>query len=137
MSATVTTELRVRYAETDAQGVVHHANYLVWFELGRSAWLRAHGLRYAEWERAGLFVVVAEATARYRAPAFYDDLVRLEVKLTRVRAGYFEFAYRVLNEQGTILAEGQTRHLVVGVDKKPARLPDDMFQRLKRAAETV
>ncbi|GAB4173686.1 MAG: thioesterase family protein [Geothermobacteraceae bacterium] len=137
MSATVTTELRVRYAETDAQGVVHHANYLVWFELGRSAWLRAHGLRYAEWERAGLFVVVAEATARYRAPAFYDDVVRLEVKLTRVRAGFFEFAYRVLDEQGTILADGHTRHLVVGADKKPARLPADLFQRLKRAAETA
>jgi len=136
MSATVVTELTVRYAETDAQGVVHHANYLVWFELGRSAWLKAHGLRYAEWEKTGLFVVVAEASARYRAPAFYDQQITLETELGRFRGSYFEFKYHVRNADGLLLAEGHTRHLVTDHDHRPARLPEQVLARLRVARTT-
>lgn len=133
MSSPISTEITVRYAETDAQGVVHHSNYLVWFELGRAAWLKAHGLRYADWEKAGLFVVVAEATARYRAPAFYDNQLTLTTDLQKLRGGYFEFVYQVHGPEGQLLAEGQTRHLVTGRDRKPARLPDEMLKPLQKA----
>jgi len=133
MPATVTSEITVRYAETDAQGVVHHANYLVWFELGRAAWLKAHGLRYAEWEKAGLFVVVAEATARYRAPAFYDEQLSLSTELGRFRGSFFEFRYLVHNAGGELLCEGHTRHLVTDHDHNPSRLPEDVLARLKAA----
>lgn len=131
MSATVETDITVRYAETDAQGVVHHANYLVWFELGRSAWLRAHGLRYAEWEKAGLFVVVAEASARYRAPAFYDQFLTLETKLGRFRGNFFEFKYRVLGPDGRLLAEGHTRHLVTDRQHRLSRLSPEILEQFK------
>jgi acyl-CoA thioester hydrolase len=133
MPASITTDINVRYAETDAQGVVHHANYLVWFELGRSSWLKAHGLRYAEWEKSGLFVVVAEATIRYRAPAFYDDCLKLTTTLLKVRGRYFEFAYEVHGPEGKLLADGTTRHLVTSRDRTLAQLPADMLEGLKRA----
>jgi len=71
-----TTEIRVRYAETDAMGVVYYANYLVWFELGRTDWIRAHGMTYREFEEHGVLLPVIEAHCAYRASARYDDLVR-------------------------------------------------------------
>ena len=78
--------LIVRYAETDAQGVVHHANYLTWFEEGRSEFLRQLGMNYSDFERAGFFVVVAHAEVDYRAPAFYEDLVTVMVPLEKARS---------------------------------------------------
>jgi len=131
MPRTVATEVTVRYAETDAQGVVHHSNYLVWFELGRACWLKAHGLRYAEWEADGLLVVVAEARARYRAPALYDQTLRIETELIKARTGYFAFAYRVVSTEEQLLCEGETRHLVTDRRHRAARLPDDVFRKLK------
>lgn len=83
----VETEIRVRYAETDAMGVVHHAAYLVWFELGRTEYTRAAGLPYREVESGGIRLVVVEATARFHRPARYDDvvLVRTATRSTRPR----------------------------------------------------
>ncbi len=115
-------ELTVRYAETDAQGIVHHAGYLVWFEEGRSDFLRRRGIPYSELERAGYYVVVAGAELRYRTPAFYEDRLTVETILRRARGKFLEFGYRVLRGE-MLLVEGTTRHVVVDRDRRPVSLP--------------
>jgi acyl-CoA thioester hydrolase len=120
---TTSFDLIVRYAETDAQGVVHHANYLIWFEEGRSDHLRQKGLCYSDMERSGFFVVVAEAQVQYKAPAFYEDRITIETTLQRARGKILEFTYRALNQAGATLAEGRTLHVVLGADRRPASLP--------------
>lgn len=124
-------DLIVRYAETDAQGVVHHANYLVWFEEGRSDHLRQRGLCYSDMERSGFFVVVAEAQVQYKAPAFYEDRITIETTLQRARGKILEFTYRALNQAGTILAEGRTLHVVLGADRRPASLPAAVLAKIQ------
>ena len=119
--------LIVRYAETDAQGIVHHSRYLVWFEEGRSDFLRQQGLHYRDFEKAGYFIVVAAAEVKYRAPAFYEDRVTVETTLVRMRGKFIEFSYRAINEAGMLLAEGTTRHVVLGPDRKPAALPAELL----------
>ncbi|MHB1224460.1 MAG: acyl-CoA thioesterase [Gemmatimonadaceae bacterium] len=88
-------ELRVRYAETDQMGVVYHAEYLVWCEVGRTEFIRAHVRSYAELEGAGVVLAVAEASLRYHAGARYDDLVRVETRLVSVRSRTLRFEYLV------------------------------------------
>ena len=127
---TTRTEITVRYAETDAQGVVHHANYLVWFEEGRSDFLRQQGLNYTEFEKAGFFIVVAQAELKYKAPAFYEERLVIETTLSQIRAKVMKFNYRILDRQEVVRAEGQTVHMVVGQDKKPTTLPDAMMGKL-------
>jgi len=123
-------DLTVRYAETDAQGVVHHANYLVWFEEGRSDHLRQQGLCYSDMERSGLFVVVADAQLKYKAPAFYEDRITIETTLARARGRLLEFSYRALNASGLLLAEGRTLHLVIDAARRPVSLPAEILARL-------
>jgi acyl-CoA thioester hydrolase len=122
--------LTVRYAETDAQGVVNHANYLTWFEEGRSEYLRQQGLNYSDLERAGFNVVVAHAEVDYRAPAYFEDRVCITTVLRKVRSRVMEFAYRAVNQSGVLLAEGRTVHVVIGRDRRPASLPGEWLDRL-------
>ncbi len=124
-------ELTVRYAETDAQGIVHHSNYLVWFEEGRSDFLRQKGLNYSEFEKAGFFVVVADARVAYKAPAFYEDRVTVETTLERMRGKILEFSYRARNAAGILLAEGRTVHVVLGTDRRPVNLPEEYLRRIE------
>ncbi len=128
--STCTSSLIVRYAETDAQGIVHHANYLVWFEEGRSDYLRQKGLQYSDLEKQGYFVVVAEAQVQYRAPAYYEDRVTIETTLQRARGKVLEFTYRALNAAGTLLAEGRTVHVVLGRERRPVPLPAELLQQI-------
>jgi len=128
---TTSFDLTVRYAETDAQGVVHHANYLVWFEEGRSDHLRQKGLCYSDIERSGFFVVVAEAQVQYKAPAFYEDRITIETTLQRARGKILEFTYRALYQAGTTLAEGRTLHVVLGADRRPASLPAAVLAKIQ------
>ncbi|MGE4545852.1 MAG: acyl-CoA thioesterase [Pedobacter sp.] len=127
---TKTTNLIVRYAETDAQGVVHHSNYLVWFEEARSDFLRQQGLPYSDLEKDGFFVVVTEVAVTYRSPAFYEDRISIETRLVKARGRLLEFVYRILNAEGTLLAEGRTRHLVLGADRRPVSLPKPVLEKL-------
>jgi acyl-CoA thioester hydrolase len=124
-------DLIVRYAETDAQGIVHHANYLIWFEEGRSDHLRQKGLCYSDMERSGFFVVVAEAQVQYKAPAFYEDRITIETTLQRARGKILEFTYRALNQAGTTLAEGRTLHVVLGADRRPVSLPAAVLAKIQ------
>jgi len=90
---TRTFTLTVRYAETDAQGVVHHANYLTWFEEGRSEFLRQQGCFYSDMERDGFLVIVARAEVDYRAPSFYEDRISIATTLEKGRGRLLEFTY--------------------------------------------
>lgn len=121
---TTSTEIRVRYVETDAQGIVHHSNYLIWFEEGRSEHLRQCGLNYTDFEKAGFFIVVVDAQMQYKAPAYYEDRVRVETTIEKLGSKMIRFAYRAINQQDVLLAQGSTTHLVLGSDRRPTRLPE-------------
>jgi acyl-CoA thioester hydrolase len=123
--------LTVRYAETDSQGIVHHANYLVWFEEGRSDYLRQRGLSYGEMEKSGFLVVVAEAEVRYRAPAYYEDVILVRTSLQRAAGKILEFTYQALRQDGTVLAEARTLHVVLGgPDRRPVSLPTELLEKM-------
>ena len=117
--------VRVRYAETDQMGVVYHANYLVWFEVGRVELMRQRGLDYKRLEtEEGCLVAVVEATARYKAPARYDDELIVETTVLSVRGPIIRFGYRILRvEDGQLLCEGETVHVVIGRDMKRRAMP--------------
>lgn len=121
-----TTVLRVRYAETDAMGIVHHATYPVWMELGRSDFLRELGQSYAEWEARGVRLVVNEIRVRFRAPARYDELVMVRTRLAEAGRRRIVFHYDIARE-GTLLAEGESIHLVAGSDGRARVLPEDLL----------
>lgn len=119
-------EIRVRYQETDGQRRVHHANFLTYFEMGRTEMLRAHGHSYRAFEDAGLFMVVSEATVRYLAPAEYDDLLRLRTRVEKIGAAHIRHAYEVI--RGTsILVTGTTTVVCVDREGRVRRLPDWML----------
>jgi acyl-CoA thioester hydrolase len=124
----VTTEVRVRYAETDQMGIVYYANYLVWFEIGRVEVLRALGLTYSQLETDHKCILpVIEATCRYRAPARYDDEILIETHPSLLRGSVLKFAYQIWRrasqkgEERKLLAEGETVHVVCDdqLSKKP------------------
>jgi acyl-CoA thioester hydrolase len=130
--------VRVRYAETDQMGVVYHANYLVWFEVGRVEFMRAHGMSYQKLEaEEGCMIAVVEVRARYRAPARYDEELVVETVMSSARGAVIRFGYRVLRElDGTLLCEGETVHVVVGRDMKRRRLPGKYADLLAAHVET-
>jgi acyl-CoA thioester hydrolase len=121
-------ELRVRYAETDSMGVVYHANYLVWFEMGRSEFCRMRGFNYRDLEDAGYYLVVSEASCKYRQPARYDEVVRVRTFLHGLQRRAICFRYQVLRQGSTeILVEGETRHLCIDATGKVKVIPDPYF----------
>jgi len=118
-------EIRVRYQETDAQGRVHHANYINYFEMGRIELLRAAGFSYRLMEAAGVMLVVIEISCRYLGPASYDDLLRLSTRTVRSRGARIEHEYRLYRD-ADLLAEG--RSVIACIDRagKVQRLPDEL-----------
>ena len=125
-------ELRVRYAETDQMGVVYHANYLVWCEIGRTDFIRAFAVTYAELERQGFGLAVSEATMRYHGAARYDDRIRVETRLVDVRSRSVVFEYVVSNaDTGNRLATAQTALISIDRAGRPVVLPQDFRDRLQ------
>ena len=123
--------VRVRYAETDQMGVVYHANYLVWFEVGRGGVIRQLGMDYKEMEQEeDALIAVAEVTARYKAPARYDDELIVRTSLVGLRGPIVRFRYVVVRAAGeTVLCEGETVHFVVGRDMKRREMPAKYAER--------
>jgi acyl-CoA thioester hydrolase len=108
-------QFRVRYAETDQMGVVYHANYLVWCEMGRTDFIRTRGVSYAELERGGVGLAVSELSARFHAPARYDDMIRVRTSLAEVKSRAIVFDYLVAHaESGTRLVTART--VLVSID---------------------
>ena len=122
--------VRVRYPEIDRMGVAYHAHYLVWFELGRTEWMRHAGRSYRDYEdEDGLRFPVVEAGARYVCPARYDDVLSVHTQVARVGGARVRFEYRVERE-GAVLASGFTEHAVIGADGRARRIPADLARRL-------
>jgi acyl-CoA thioester hydrolase len=118
-------EVRVRYQETDAMGVLHHANYLTYFEMGRIELLRACGLSYREMEESGLLMVVVKVECKYQRPAKYDDLLRLRTIVTRVTAAKVEHSYELYRGE-ELLAQGASVLACVDRSGMVQRIPDWM-----------
>lgn len=134
-SAVNETRLRVRYAETDQMGVVYHSNHFVWFEVGRVELLRQLGFSYRDMEREdGRYIAVAEAKCRYRAPVRYDEEVLIRTRLRNVRESVIHFSYELLRvDDGSLIAEGETTHIVTDANMKIAEL-QDKYLKVFRAA---
>jgi acyl-CoA thioester hydrolase len=122
---------RVRYQETDNMGFVHHSVYYVWFEVGRTEWMRQQGLTYRECEERGWLLPLIESGARYLQPARYDDFVEIESTLSIEKGATFRFDYSVRNlDTGVALATGFTRHVCIGKDHKINREATKALQQL-------
>jgi acyl-CoA thioester hydrolase len=121
----VDTVVKVRYAETDQMGVVYHANYLVWFEVGRVAWCDARGFRYSDLEeKHDRMMMVAEATCRYKAPARFEEELVIRTAVGKATDKVIRFHYEVRRKgTGELLASGESAHVVVDGALRPARLP--------------
>jgi len=119
------TRLRVRYAETDQMGVVYHANHFIWFEVGRVELLRQLGFSYRDMESQDhCFIAVVDARCRYKAPARYDDEIIVRTQLKNVRESVIHFGYELIRENdGLLLAEGETTHIVTNAEMKATALP--------------
>lgn len=113
------TSFRVRYSETDQMGIVYHANYLVWFEVGRSELFRELNLPYTQFEEQGLGLAVIEANCRYRKPSRYDDELVIITEIDHMSSRSARFSYRVYREE-TLLAEGKTVHVFINKEGRPA-----------------
>jgi acyl-CoA thioester hydrolase len=125
-------EVRVRYAETDRMGIVHHSNYLVWFELARSEFCRARGFSYLDMEeKDDALLVVAEARCRYKSPSFYEDLLTVRIRVSEVRSRSITFAYQIVRKSDDVtIAEGETLHIVTDSAKKVKTLPPSYKDKL-------
>lgn len=118
-------ELRVRYDECDPMGLVHHANYMKYFEIARTDLYRVQGGNYRDFEASGLFVVVANVECRYHSPARYDDLLKIVVKIDRITEAKIEQSYVVLRD-ATKIASGRVTLAVIDRDGKLQRIPDTL-----------
>ena len=126
------TEIRVRYAETDQMGVVYHANYLIWFEIGRSEFCRMRGFSYRDMEKKdNALLVVAESYCRYKSPAFYEDVLTVRTNVSEVRSRSIRFVYEIFRAADQVLlADGETLHLVTDENKKVRSLPATYKEKL-------
>ncbi len=130
----VETRFRVRFCETDAMGIVHHAVYLTWFEEGRSSFTRAVGYSYAQLEREGVSLAVAEVAARYHRPARYDDEVRVATCLEQVGSRGMAFTYEVRRAgDDELLVTGRSSHISIDRAGRVVRLPDRIRAHYSRA----
>ncbi len=143
--------LRVRFCETDLMGIVHHSNYLAYFEAGRVEWLRRRGVAYVDWAARGIHLPVVEASVRYRAPARFDDVIAIETRLVELRAASLRFEYRMERllpdqtrlppeetrvtdrSEPELLAEGFTRLACVNEQHAVQRFSSDILATLGSA----
>jgi acyl-CoA thioester hydrolase len=127
--------LRVRYAETDQMGVVYHANHFIWFEIGRVELMRELGFSVRDMEQdVGCFMPVVDARCRYKAPARYDDEIIVRTRLKNVRESTVHFGYELVRVDGTVLAEGETTHIVTDAQMRITPLPEEYMRVFREAA---
>jgi acyl-CoA thioester hydrolase len=124
-SRQTTSTIRVRYAETDKMGIVYYANYLIWFEIGRTDWLRHTGSTYRSMEEDGIQLPVIEAHCEYRQGARYDDEVEIRTSARRLSPVRVQFDYEAVRRpDGAVLATGHTVHATIDRSGRPVRMPD-------------
>ena len=133
MNDSVDCEIRVRYAETDQMGVAYYANYLVWFEVGRSEFCRRKGFCYADLEGLGYKLVVTDVHCRYRNSARYDEVVTVRTRLKGLNKRMITFGYQILQKDtDEVIAEGETRHICINSEGKTKSLPEPFLVCLAR-----
>jgi acyl-CoA thioester hydrolase len=136
--ASASLDLPVRYVETDGMGVVHHSNYLVWFEAARVHWMDVVGMPYAEIAAGGHHFAVTAAGVEYRAPARFGDTVRITASLALLRSRQVRFDYWVHNvASGALLATGHTEHICVDPAGRVARIPQAVMERMLLGVERL
>jgi acyl-CoA thioester hydrolase len=128
----VDTTLRVRYSETDRMGIVYHAHYIVWFEIGRTEYCRAAGMPYRAMEDAGLLILVTSVACTYRRSARYDDPVVVRSRMTELSARGCAFGYEVAGPGGSRLADGSSRHVFADSAGRLRRAPEEILRPLWR-----
>lgn len=127
LGAVTTHRLTVRFAETDLMGIVHHSNYLQYFEAARVEWLKARGVSYDSWVRAGIHLPVVDAVLRYKKPAKFDDTLLVGARVAEVTRVTVRFHYEITREVGgDLVCEGETRLACVGHDLRPRRWPAEV-----------
>jgi acyl-CoA thioester hydrolase len=132
----VETCLRVRYAETDAMGIVYHTNYIVWFEVGRGEFMRQRGGNYREFEEQGLYLPVTAVDARFLAAARYDDVVVVRTSVSEARSRSVTMYYEVLmQDTGQLLVTGHTKHLCTDREGRVRRFPPDLVDAFSTGAQ--
>ena len=128
----ITVREKVRFVETDMMGVVHHANYFQWFEVGRVEYLSEAGVYLLDLIGDGILFPITEVQCKYKASARFDDYVLIETTMTGLSRAKMVFSYRVVREaDGIVLAEGQTENVFTGEAGKIIRLPQQIFQKLE------
>lgn len=130
------TTVRVRYAETDQMGVVYYGNYFIWFEIGRVELMRSLGFEYKLMETEDdCFIVVAEASCRYRQSAKYDELLRIRTRIAQAGNRVVKYSYEILRDaDSALLATGATTHVICGKDGKPKQLPEKYRNKFRALA---
>lgn len=126
------TEIRVRYGETDQMGVVYHANYAMYFEVGRTEWLREFGLSYNRMEAEGIMLPVISLSIKYKNSARYDDVLKVKTTLKKIPTASIEFEYELWNDSNVLLATGNT--VLAFIDKvknRPTRCPKYLLDKLQ------
>jgi len=129
--------LRVRYADTDRMGVVYHSRYFEYFEVGRAEFMRSLGIAYSKLESEGTFLAVVEASARFRAPARYDDEIRIRTRIGEVSKARVRFDYEITpRDGGRVLVEGSTILACIDREGRPCRLPRRVLEALGAKEES-
>ena len=126
-----TTQFRVRYKDTDRMGFVYYGNYLTYFEVARSDYMRNLGVPYSSLEKNGYSLVVVEAKAKYHANAGYDTLISVRSKITEIKRVKIRFDYEVLDEKEKLLVSGYTVHACLNSSQRPQRIPQELFRALE------
>lgn len=136
MSEPVRSHVRVRYGETDQMGVVYHANYIVYFEIGRTELMRSQGLDYAQMEQEGISLAVIDVGVRYHRPARYDDQLSILTRLTEASGVRARFEYRIERQEGDeaeLICTGHTTLASIGKNGRPMRIPSPYQERIAAA----
>jgi acyl-CoA thioester hydrolase len=130
------THIRVEYHHTDQMGIVHHSNYVKFFEFARTEWLRAVGLTYAEMERRGVMMPIVEVQVKYRQPAYYDELIRVRAIVEEMPMARMTFKYEIYGEDDRPIATGLTTlGFIDSVTRRPQRVPSWLYEVLEREFE--
>jgi acyl-CoA thioester hydrolase len=132
MPTTFTLELSVRFAETDAMGIVHHSNYIIWFEAARVALMEAAGIPYRQVADAGYHFAVTALEIEYRSPARFGDIVHVLAEVETLRSRQINFRYEVRRaDSRTILASGRSKHICVDLQNKMTKIPQMVMECLE------
>lgn len=127
------TQIRVEYHHTDQMGIVHHSNYIKFFEVARTEWLRAAGLTYAEMERRGVMMPIVDVQVKYRHPAYYDELITVRAEVQQMPMARITFNYEVRGEDGRDIASGLTTlGFIDKENRRPLRAPQWLLEVLER-----